>query len=103
MSPTSSQVIGQTTGVYVGGLPNDFIMIRSDIGNTEVIRQGFIGCMRNVKIEKQHTQTEIWEDLDWDASVSSSHVFPTMEGCPTQLQSGIQFLGRCKTYKSPSI
>ncbi|XP_077990481.1 usherin-like [Glandiceps talaboti] len=94
VSPTDSQVIGETTGVYLGGLPSDFMLIRSDSGNTAVIRQSFVGCVRNVKIKKQHTPQEIWEDLDWDSSVSSSHVFPTMEGCPTQLQNGVQFLGR---------
>lgn len=93
-APTSSQVIGQTTGVFLGGLPNGFVIVRSDTGNTEVIQQGFVGCMQNVKIKKQHMPTEIWEDLDWDAATSSSHVFPTMEGCPSELQAGIQFLGR---------
>nr|XP_006813188.1 PREDICTED: usherin [Saccoglossus kowalevskii] len=93
-SSTSSQVIGETIGVYMGGLPNEFVIIRSDSGNTEVVRQGFVGCMRNVRIKKQHTPTEVWEDLDWNTAVSSSHVFPTMEGCPAQLQPGIQFLGR---------
>ncbi|XP_033110841.1 usherin-like [Anneissia japonica] len=93
LSSTASSIIGITDSVYIGGLPADFFMIRTDTGNTEVIRTSFVGCMKNVQIERQHIPTEVWQVVDWSDAVDSYQVVPTWQGCPIDLDTGVHFLG----------
>ncbi|KAJ8045141.1 Usherin [Holothuria leucospilota] len=92
-APTSSNIIGQTTGVYIGGLPKDFILQRNDVGNLAVVRNGFAGCLRNVLIEKSRIPTPDWEELSFSSAEDEENTIRSWQGCPTNLQNGTHFPG----------
>lgn len=94
---TSNTIIGLTTGLYIGGLPPKFEIRRGDVGNMEVIRNNYMGCMRDIRIEKVHLPIPYWEDLDWESSLVERNVVPSWQGCPTSLQEGGHFLGGGKS------
>ena len=83
-----------TTGLYVGGLPPDFTLARTDTGDRAVIRKSFIGCMRGLRVEKQRRPTPVWEELEWDKATESRNTVPGWQGCPLELAEGVHFLGR---------
>ncbi|PIK62302.1 putative usherin [Apostichopus japonicus] len=92
-APTSSNIIGQTTGVFIGGLPMDFALRRTDQGDLAVIRRGFAGCLRNVRIERSRIPNSVWEDLSFSSAEIQQDVVGSWQGCPSNLQSGVHFPG----------
>ncbi|XP_041469805.1 usherin-like [Lytechinus variegatus] len=93
-APTASTIIGETTGLYVGGLPVNFDLRRSETENLAVIRTNLIGCLRNIRIETAHVPTPIWRDLDYSSALERVQVPGGWQGCPTELERGVHFLGK---------
>ncbi|XP_071494817.1 LOW QUALITY PROTEIN: usherin-like [Diadema antillarum] len=93
-APTASTIIGGTTGVYVGGLPANFDLRRSDTGDLAVIQSNLVGCLRNIMIERVHVPTPVWVDLDYSTATERSQLPGDWQGCPTELNRGVHFLGQ---------
>ncbi|XP_074120778.1 usherin [Sminthopsis crassicaudata] len=87
---SGSTVIGENTGVFVGGLPWGYTNFRKDL---EIIQKGFVGCLRDVFFKKSHNPFEVWEPLEWQNAEEQMNVYSSWEGCPTVLTEGVQFLG----------
>lgn len=88
-------VIGPSTGVYVGGLPADFIIRREDQDNRiKVTRQSFQGCMKDIQILQQMYPKEVWKTLDWADAKANELTFLNWEGCPINLEPGVHFMGQ---------
>lgn len=102
-APTSSNIIGQTTGVFIGGLPMDFALRRTDQGDLAVIRRGFAGCLRNVRIERSRIPNSVWEDLSFSSAEIQQDVVGSWQGCPSNLQSGVHFPGNGMIVTSLSL
>ncbi|KAM9212500.1 usherin [Dugong dugon] len=85
-----STVIGDNTGVFVGGLPQGFTVLRK---HPEIIQKGFVGCLKDVLFMKNCNPSVIWEPLEWQSSEEQVNVYKSWEGCPTSLEEGAQFLG----------
>ncbi|XP_075719450.1 usherin [Rhinoderma darwinii] len=98
----SSTVIGENTGVLVGGLPANFSVKRKDIGNTKIIQKSFVGCLGDIFIQKSDSQKE-WQLLDWDTAEERSNVFEKWEGCPESVEEGAHFLGFGFIELAPSV
>ncbi|XP_056424309.1 usherin isoform X1 [Hyla sarda] len=90
--PGSGTVIGENTGVFVGGLPANFSVKRKDVGDTQIIQKGFIGCLGDVFIQKSDSPEE-WQLLDWDKAEEHNNVYEKWEGCPESPEEGAHFLG----------
>ncbi|XP_002760562.4 usherin [Callithrix jacchus] len=85
-----STVIGDNTGVFLGGLPRSYTILRKD---SEIIQKGFVGCLKDVHFMKNYNPSAIWEPLDWQSSEEQINVYNSWEGCPASLNEGAQFLG----------
>ncbi|XP_054432559.1 LOW QUALITY PROTEIN: usherin [Pteronotus mesoamericanus] len=85
-----SSIIGENTGVFVGGLPRGYAIRR---GHPDIIRKGFVGCLRDVYFMKRYSPSALWEPLVWQNSEEQLNVHNVWEGCPSSLQGGAQFLG----------
>ncbi|XP_036133319.1 usherin [Molossus molossus] len=86
-----SAIIGQNTGVFVGGLPQDSTILRT---GPDIVRKGFVGCLRDVYFMKRYSPSAVWEPLVWQNAEDQMNVYDEWEGCPSSLQAGAQFLGR---------
>ncbi|XP_030630773.1 LOW QUALITY PROTEIN: usherin [Chanos chanos] len=91
---SGSVIIGQNTGLFVGGLPENFTVLRRDTGHARLVRQGFSGCLRDVLVMKADGPEEVWRPLDWDTAVDREEVYESWEGCPLHSQNGAHFLGQ---------
>ncbi|XP_048212729.1 usherin [Perognathus longimembris pacificus] len=89
-SLNGSTVIGDNTGVFVGGLPQGYPILRKDL---EITQKGFVGCLKDVHFMKNYNPSAVWEPLDWQSSEEQVNVCNIWEGCPASLQEGVQFLG----------
>ncbi|KAB1258930.1 Usherin [Camelus dromedarius] len=94
-TPNGSTVIGENTGVFVGGLPQGYTILRKDSGEFEqdIVQKGFVGCLKDVYFMKNYNPSATWEPLVWQSSEEQINVYNDWEGCPTSLQEGAQFLG----------
>ncbi|XP_062981457.1 usherin [Elgaria multicarinata webbii] len=88
---SGSTIIGENTGVFVGGLPQGFTNLRKD---TEIVTKGFVGCLRDIFLKKMHHPYEVWEPLEWKEAVEQRNVYHSWEGCPSVLANGAHFLGK---------
>lgn len=59
----------------------------------EIVRRGFVGCLKDVSILKGSSPSGTWLPLDWQSSEEQVNVHHSWEGCPTDLEEGVQFLG----------
>eukprot|EP00062_Callorhinchus_milii_P018719 gi/632972566/ref/XP_007902721.1/ PREDICTED: usherin [Callorhinchus milii] len=91
LAPSGNTIIGDNTGVFIGGLPQDFNILRDD---AEVLPNGFVGCLGDIRIKKSDTPNEVWEPLDWDSAEEKVGVYHSWEGCPNVLADGAHFLGQ---------
>uniref|UniRef100_A0A673TE79 Usherin n=1 Tax=Suricata suricatta TaxID=37032 RepID=A0A673TE79_SURSU len=89
-TPNGSTIIGGNTGVFVGGLPQDYTILRKD---SDIIQKGFVGCVKDMYFMKNYNPFAIWEPLVWQSAEEQRNVYNPWEGCPTSLQEGAQFLG----------
>ncbi|KAJ6666895.1 hypothetical protein lerEdw1_018897 [Lerista edwardsae] len=91
---SGSTIIGENTGVFVGGLPQDFTILRKDTGTTKIVTGGFVGCLQDIFLKKMHHPYEVWEPLEWKEVVERRNVYHSWEGCPSAPAKGTHFLGR---------
>ncbi|XP_068088985.1 usherin isoform X3 [Hyperolius riggenbachi] len=92
-SSGAGTVIGENTGVYIGGLPSHFSIQRDDTGDAEIVRKSFIGCLGDVSIQRAESPTEDWESLDWNQAEEKRNVYERWEGCPETREDGVYFSG----------
>ncbi|XP_070688414.1 usherin [Pempheris klunzingeri] len=90
---SGSTVIGENTGVFIGGLPEDFTLLREDSGDARLVRKGFSGCLRDVSFKVTDSPSEEWKSLDWAKATEKETVYESWEGCPVQIVVGAHFLG----------
>ncbi|KAM6459617.1 usherin [Liasis olivaceus] len=100
---SGSTIIGENTGIFVGGLPEDFTIQRKDVGPTKIVTQGFVGCLRDIFLQKMHHPYEVWEPLEWEEAVEQRNGYHSWEGCPTLLEDGAHFLGKGFLELHPNI
>ncbi|KAM3624776.1 uncharacterized protein V6R79_001428 [Siganus canaliculatus] len=89
---SGSTIIGENTGVFIGGLPEDFALLRQDSGDAELVQRGFSGCLRDVRF-KTTDSSEEWRSLDWAAATQKVASYEDWEGCPAHTGHGAHFLG----------
>ncbi|XP_065144388.2 usherin [Paramisgurnus dabryanus] len=90
---SGSTIIGQNTGVFIGGIPENFTIVRQDTGPAKVVRQRFAGCLRDVLVQKSNGTSDVWQPLDWDTTLESHETYEGWEGCPAVSENGAYFLG----------
>uniref|UniRef100_A0A4W6FW95 Usherin n=1 Tax=Lates calcarifer TaxID=8187 RepID=A0A4W6FW95_LATCA len=83
---SGSTIIGENMGVFIGGLPEDFTLLRKDSGN-------FSGCLRDVSFKMTDSVSDEWIPLDWAKAIKKEAVYENWEGCPIQTVDGAHFLG----------
>ncbi|KAF5890052.1 usherin isoform X1, partial [Clarias magur] len=91
---SGSTIIGQNTGIFFGGLPENFTILRQDAGLASLARTGFAGCVRDVLIQRSGGPDAIWEPLDWDSALEEHETYGDWEGCPAYSEHGAYFLGQ---------
>ncbi|KAJ7402273.1 hypothetical protein BTVI_87954 [Pitangus sulphuratus] len=94
LATSGSTIIGENTGVFVGGLPQGYTIERKDVGMKAIVQKGFVGCLSDVFLKKVHTPYENWESLNWEYAEEQNNVYHIWEGCPIVLSEGAHFLGR---------
>ncbi|NXU70580.1 USH2A protein, partial [Oreotrochilus melanogaster] len=92
LATSGSTIIGENTGVFVGGLPQGYTIVRKDVGM--VVQKGFVGCLSDIFLKKAHTPYENWESLNWQDAEEQNNVCSIWEGCPVGLSEGAHFLGK---------
>ncbi|XP_028328840.1 usherin isoform X1 [Gouania willdenowi] len=90
---SGSTVIGENIGIYIGGLPENFTILRTESGDAQLVRQGFSGCLRDVSFKMTDSPSENWQPLDWTKATRRVSVYESWEGCPLQTSEGAHFLG----------
>ncbi|XP_069030560.1 usherin [Embiotoca jacksoni] len=90
---SGSTIIGENMGVFIGGLPEDFTLLRKDSGDARLVQTGFSGCLRDVSFKMTDTPSEEWQFLDWAKATTKVAVYESWEGCPLQTMDGAHFLG----------
>ncbi|CAH2254292.1 usherin [Pelobates cultripes] len=86
-------VIGENTGVFIGGFPNYFSLRKNDRGDTQITEKHFVGCLGEILIQKSDNPHEIWEALEFNNAVETNNVYEKWEGCPDSAEEGAHFLG----------
>ncbi|XP_029354432.1 usherin [Echeneis naucrates] len=90
---SGSTIIGENTGVFIGGLPEDFTLLREDSGDAKLVQTGFSGCLKDVSFKMTDSPSEEWSSLDWAKATKKVAIYENWEGCPTQTVTGAHFLG----------
>nr|XP_057944950.1 usherin isoform X3 [Doryrhamphus excisus] len=90
---SGSTVIGENTGVFIGGLPGDLTLRRKDLGPARLMRRGFSGCLRDVRFKMTDRPSEKWSPLDWTKATNKMSAYESWEGCPLHIGDGAHFLG----------
>ncbi|XP_062584554.1 usherin-like isoform X1 [Saccostrea cucullata] len=94
-SCTMGTVIGPSTGVYIGGLPTDFVIRRTETDSRlKITRESFQGCIKDIQILQQMYPKEVWKTLDWGQAKANEQTFLNWEGCPVNLDKGYHFMGQ---------
>ncbi|XP_076156222.1 usherin [Alosa pseudoharengus] len=91
---SGSTIIGDNSGVFIGGLPKGFNVLRQDTGDARLVQQGFLGCLKDVLVKRAERPFEEWEPLDWDSAEEKEETYESWEGCPTHRDEGAHFLGQ---------
>ncbi|KAK7153113.1 hypothetical protein R3I93_011118 [Phoxinus phoxinus] len=100
---SGSTIIGQNTGVFIGGIPENFTLLRQDTGQAQLVQHGFAGCLRDVMVQKSSGTTEVWEPLDWESAQEKHETYDSWEGCPAVSEDGAYFLGHGFLKVKPEI
>ncbi|KAM4744035.1 usherin isoform 2-T2 [Anableps anableps] len=90
---SGTSIIGENMGLFIGGLPEDFALLRDDSGDTRLVRRGFSGCLKDISLKMTDSPLEEWELLDWNKATKKVEVYESWEGCPLQTVKGVHFLG----------
>ncbi|KAK6307053.1 hypothetical protein J4Q44_G00222010 [Coregonus suidteri] len=91
---SGSTIIGENTGVFIGGLPEDFTLLRQDSGDAQLVQQAFSGCLRDVQVKMIDNPSEVWQPLDWSRATERVVAYESWEGCPAHTEEGAHFLGQ---------
>ena len=78
-------MIGQISTIFVGGLPKDYVITRTDSGDASINRFSFIGCVRDVTFKNV--------PLDFKSFQSKANVPPLSDHCALYPQNGVYFKG----------
>uniref|UniRef100_A0A3B5AVF4 Usherin-like n=1 Tax=Stegastes partitus TaxID=144197 RepID=A0A3B5AVF4_9TELE len=89
---SGSTIIGDNMGVFIGGLPEDFTVLRKD-SDARLVRRGFSGCLRDVSFKMTDGPSEEWQFLNWTKVTKKVAAYESWEGCPLQTVDGAHFLG----------
>eukprot|EP00794_Sanderia_malayensis_P020024 gene20024-21985_t len=82
----TSNIIGQISSIYVGGIPSSFPNLRTrDTVNVVLKRLHFTGCIRDMKYKSTA--------VDFNSAVEKMNVDPLYAHCPSLLSSGFHFKG----------
>uniref|UniRef100_A0A8C7Q6N4 Usher syndrome 2A (autosomal recessive, mild) n=1 Tax=Oncorhynchus mykiss TaxID=8022 RepID=A0A8C7Q6N4_ONCMY len=100
---SGSSIIGENTGVFIGGLPEDFTLLRQDSGDAQLVQQGFSGCLRDVQVKMIDSPSEVWQPLDWSRATERVVAYESWEGCPAHTEEGAHFLGQGFLELSPDV
>ncbi|XP_049320201.1 usherin isoform X1 [Astyanax mexicanus] len=100
---SGSTIIGQNTGVYFGGLPENFTIHRQDTGPARLVQEGFAGCVREVLVQRATSPVDVWEPLDWDSALEEHGTYGDWEGCPEDSEHGAYFLGHGFLKMKPDV
>ncbi|KAL0969312.1 hypothetical protein UPYG_G00225390 [Umbra pygmaea] len=103
LGSSGSTIIGENTGVFFGGLPRDFILLREDSGDAQLVKQGFSGCLRNVQVKMSDSPSDVWQPLDWSSATERVGAYESWEGCPAHTEEGAHFLGQGFLELSPEV
>ncbi|MEQ2258282.1 hypothetical protein XENORESO_014521, partial [Xenotaenia resolanae] len=90
---SGNSIIGENMGLFIGGLPENFALLRDDSGDTQLVRRGFSGCLRDISLKMTDSPSEEWKLLDWKKATKKVEVYESWEGCPLQTVKGVHFLG----------
>ncbi|XP_035991625.1 usherin [Fundulus heteroclitus] len=90
---SGNSIIGENMGLFIGGLPEDFTLVRDDSGDTQLVQRGFSGCLRDISVKMTDSPLEKWKLLDWKKATKKVEVYESWEGCPLQTVEGVHFLG----------
>ncbi|XP_068431767.1 usherin [Clinocottus analis] len=90
---SGSTIIGENTGMFIGGLPEDLTFLREDSGDTRLVQQRFSGCLRDLSFKMTDSPSEEWKSLNWAKATKKVEVYESWEGCPIQTVEGAHFLG----------
>ncbi|XP_075451724.1 usherin isoform X2 [Ascaphus truei] len=93
LATSGGTIIGENTGVFVGGFPNEFVIKRKDTGDAQISQNSFVGCLRDISIQQSDNPQEIWEALEWYHADEKINVYDKWEGCPDAVGEGAYFLG----------
>ncbi|KAG8443757.1 hypothetical protein GDO86_009076, partial [Hymenochirus boettgeri] len=102
-STKGSAIIGEMTGMFIGGLPEDLYIKRNETGDAQISRKNFVGCLGEVHIQRSNNPQEIWELLDWNKAEERLNVYDRWEGCPEMTEEGAHFLGFGFLELNPSV
>ncbi|KAJ7988957.1 hypothetical protein DPEC_G00314570 [Dallia pectoralis] len=91
---TGPTIIGENIGVFIGGLPEDFTLLRHDSGDTQLVKQPFSGCLRDFQVKTSDSPSEMWKPLDWSRATERVGAYESWEGCPAHTEDGAHFLGQ---------
>lgn len=88
-------VYGESEDVFLGGLPSGYDVARpNDIGSMIVIAEGFVGCMKDVSIQRSGMLQE-WSNITFENATEFKRAYPSWQGCPDVLDGPAgHFLGR---------
>uniref|UniRef100_H2YEQ8 Usherin n=1 Tax=Ciona savignyi TaxID=51511 RepID=H2YEQ8_CIOSA len=94
-SSSGTTVIGVNDGVYIGGVPSNFNLGRSnDQGDSVAILTSLIGCVKNIQVQRDGALGE-WSNVTWDTAEDWHRAYEPWQGCPVQLdRPAVHFLGR---------
>ncbi|XP_068597953.1 usherin [Brachionichthys hirsutus] len=90
---SGSTIIGENTGVFIGGLPENLVLQREDSGDAQLVPQGFSGCIRDIRFKMTNSPSREWKSLDWTTAERRVAAYESWEGCPIQTVDGAHFLG----------
>eukprot|EP00058_Branchiostoma_floridae_P024730 XP_002610220.1 hypothetical protein BRAFLDRAFT_76999 [Branchiostoma floridae] len=93
-SSGTSNIIGSMAHLYLGGLPHDFQLVRTDTGDRATRRVGYLGCLKDVTILSSISPSYTWTPVDWTQATESANVPAYWEGCVSGLRPGVHFKGR---------
>ncbi|KAL2098580.1 hypothetical protein ACEWY4_005060 [Coilia grayii] len=63
-------------------------------GDARLVTQGFVGCLRDVLVQRVERPLEEWEPLRWESALEEVNTYHSWEGCPTHRDEGAHFLGQ---------
>ncbi|XP_074661048.1 usherin-like [Tubulanus polymorphus] len=95
LSCTKGNLIGESTGVFVGGIPNT-VELKQDAKDrrAQIIKDSFHGCIKDIQILQQESPVNVWRTLDWNLAIDRRQAMPAWEGCPGIMNiSAVHFLG----------